>query len=134
MWRINDESGRKAVPAQRCGKGEVTLPLPPEPDWRISRIRLSGRWGLTVRLGSRTTGFIQAEESVAGKIGVLPSLMIAATTAAAQACALAQDGTEAAAHPSVDLPQRGRDRMAKVAIPAAQPRVELRDDLAQAFS
>jgi hypothetical protein len=29
-------------------------PLPPEPDWRISRIRLSGRWGLTVRLDGRT--------------------------------------------------------------------------------
>ena len=74
---------------------------------RVSRTRLSGWWfSLTRGLTGQRTGGGQVEQPTLGKDGILPAVMVPATTATPASCTFAQNRTQPHSQPAVDPRER----------------------------
>src|SRR5512134_1141974 len=117
-WRLAVGGWRLAVGGWRLGSrmhqdrgrdGGVNATPPSEPDWPISSIRLSSRWGLCVRLTINTGAVFQTKQPLPRKPSVGPSLTVGlAQPISGSFLPFAQHCPKASSQPPVRITQSRR--------------------------
>ena len=84
----------------REGRQIPTSP-PSEPDWRVSRIRLSSQWATFMRLACTAMGLVQRIQADSVKEGVGPALMIRTFGSPSLLLPFAQQASQPSTQPAV---------------------------------